>query len=266
MLRYEHDRHVHEVLLRHEGTRYLGIEGEKNDIGYTDEEEKSENIPDDVGDKSHIDEFCLQTFDQRSAFKFDFDLVLGLFCHSRCRRLCIHFCFFLLSSVSSLIEDERRKDRRYQSYRHDDYHEVHPCHRRTDFLSGRLGILVGDELHDRVGISRERVDDRVDSVNQDHRADHREGDLPECLPSGRSVYLARFVDRRGDRLKSREEYQHLNARTVHYVENVVDGPYDVFDYLGTYPHVREQDLDVDRRYNIGRHRLSRTVCDAVRVV
>ena len=120
-----------------------------------------------------------------------------------------------------------------------------PRHRRRQNVSVvRPVVDCRDVSHDLVARRRKRVDDRVNRVDEDHRADHRQGDLPEGFPAGSAVNGAGLVNCRRDGLEAGEEDQHLDAAAVYDVEDVVDHLHNVFHDFGTDHHVVEEPFHV----------------------
>ncbi len=83
------------------------------------------------------------------------------------------------------------------------------------------GKYIADIFHNRVVGIGKLIDDRVNKVDQNHRRNHGEGNLPEGLPGGCAVDRAGLINRRGNGLQTGKEDQQLNARAVHDAVDVV---------------------------------------------
>ena len=77
----------------------------------------------------------------------------------------------------------------------------------------RVVVDLTDECHHRIALRGKVVDDSVNRIDEDHRTDHGESDLPEGLPRGRAVDLAGLVDGRRYRLKTgqKDQYREKNC-------------------------------------------------------
>ena len=86
--------HVHEVVRRHKGTGDLREEREKYDVGDTDQEDQTENVPYHLFQEEHGKEFRFQSVLKGGSFKFDPNLLLGLLLNLRLviNILCVHLC------------------------------------------------------------------------------------------------------------------------------------------------------------------------------
>ena len=87
----KHDRYVNEVISTHEGTCDLCKEGVKYDVGNTEKQDESDDIPNHTADESHVNELRLESFLKRGTLKFNSDLILCLLSDLRSAcLLCVH--------------------------------------------------------------------------------------------------------------------------------------------------------------------------------
>ena len=94
----KHNRYVNEVVSAHKGACDLRIEGEQNDVGNTDQQNQTEDLPCDLSEEVHIQELCLHSLLQGGSFKLNANLVLGAFQNAGCVFLIvIHIILFLPS-------------------------------------------------------------------------------------------------------------------------------------------------------------------------
>ena len=154
------------------------------------------------------------------------------------------FFIYLLSVGLALIEHKGRNHTADRSHNGNDDQEVDPRHGRAEHLPIARRVGFGDEPHHRIALCRERVDNGVNSVHQNHGGNHREGDFPEGFPRGGAVNLAGLIDGGRNGLQRRQEDQHLHAGAVDDIVDVVDHVHHIFHDSRADLHVCKQPLQV----------------------
>ncbi len=105
--------------------------------------------------------------------------------------------------------------------------EVDPRHRGAKPEVKRSEPGFPDQV--RHGVPRERIDDRVNDVHQNERADHWERDFPERFVPGCALHLGSLVQLRRYRLNARQENENLYARLAYDLIDAVYGSRQIID-------------------------------------
>ena len=103
--------------------------------------------------------------------------------------MCIRDSFPSAIFIHHKAGNEEKHDSHSQEYQT----EIYSAHGGTQPVFRPLARVLIEGINDDIIRIVKLIDDGVNRVDQNHRADHRESDPPVALPSGRAVDIGGLV-------------------------------------------------------------------------